>query len=268
MKRVDFRYEIDGPRNAPPLLLVHGLLSSRAHWLLNLPSLTQHFRTIRIDMPAHGETLMPPDRAALAPARLADALDDLRDHLQIDRWLICGQSVGAGLSLRYAIDYPDRVIGQIFTNANAVLRSYPDEAELAAHAERVARLRDAKARPFDRETIHPRLAKRFPREMRARLARVVESMDPVAFATFIDAVMPHLSLRYELPRNRVPICLINGRFERRFQPLRDWCKAAIPGIEIHDLDGGHSVNIEAPEAFDAAALGFLKRCVKSSYTHM
>ena len=32
-----------------------------------------------------------------------------------------------------------------------------------------------------------------------------------------------------------------------------------PGIEVVDLDGGHSINVEAPERFDHAVLDFIDR---------
>ena len=56
----------------------------------------------------------------------------------------------------------------------------------------------------------------------------------------------------------MPTLLINGRHEHRFQPLRNWIEANVPMIGIVDLDGGHSINIENAEGFDAAALHFLK----------
>lgn len=268
MELVEYEYETNGPPAAPVLLLVHGLLSSRDHWLPNLDRLSERFRLVRVDLPGHGATPMPANPAALHPDRLVDALERLRRRLGVKSWMICGQSLGAAITLRYALAFPEAVVAQIFTNANAVLRAHPDEAHLAEHARRVARLRDPSAAPFDRETIHPRLAKRFPDPIRARLVEGVAAMRPAEFAALIDAVMPQISLRYYLPRLGVPTCLINGRFERRFQPLRDWAAENIPGLEVVDLDGGHSVNIEAPEGFDAAVLAYLERHVSRINSHI
>ena len=57
----------------------------------------------------------------------------------------------------------------------------------------------------------------------------------------------------------VPTLLVNGRFEKVFQPDRDFAAATIPGIEIVDLDAGHSVNIEAAAGFDRAVTDFAAR---------
>jgi pimeloyl-ACP methyl ester carboxylesterase len=43
----------DGQTCEPPLSLVHGFLTSHRHWDNNL-GMGQHFRQIRVDLPAHG----------------------------------------------------------------------------------------------------------------------------------------------------------------------------------------------------------------------
>ncbi len=51
--------------------------------------------------------------------------------------------------------------------------------------------------------------------------------------------------------------LINGVKERKFQPTRDWLAQTHPAIRIVDLEGGHSVNVESPDGFNAAVRAFL-----------
>jgi pimeloyl-ACP methyl ester carboxylesterase len=55
----------------------------------------------------------------------------------------------------------------------------------------------------------------------------------------------------------VPTLLVNGKRERRFQPVRDWLEQTHRNIQIVDLDGGHSVNVECPDAFNRVATAFL-----------
>ena len=54
----------------------------------------------------------------------------------------------------------------------------------------------------------------------------------------------------------VPSLLVNGRWESRFQPDRDFAARTIPGIRVVDLEAGHSVNIEAAPGFEEALLAF------------
>jgi pimeloyl-ACP methyl ester carboxylesterase len=67
----------DGQTCEPPLLLVHGFLTSHRHWDNNL-GMRQHFRLIRVDLPAHGGSTAPhtaresePDELSLQPRQWA-----------------------------------------------------------------------------------------------------------------------------------------------------------------------------------------------------
>ena len=60
-----------------------------------------------------------------------------------------------------------------------------------------------------------------------------------------------------LERLSVPVMLTNGRFEKSFQADAAALRERYPDLEVVDLEGGHSVNIEAASEFDAAVLKFL-----------
>jgi pimeloyl-ACP methyl ester carboxylesterase len=68
---------------------------------------------------------------------------------------------------------------------------------------------------------------------------------------------PGLCVTPRLAEITTPTLLVNGRRERRFQPLRDHAARTIPGLRVVDLDGGHPVNLDRPDAFTAAVGEFL-----------
>jgi pimeloyl-ACP methyl ester carboxylesterase len=204
--------DADPEQGRPPLLLVHGLLSSRNHWLPNR-SLSETFRLIRVDLPAHGLSPAPKDTSGATPEALVEAIEAVRDRLQIDRWYVCGQSFGAAVTLRYALTFPDRVLAQVFTNANGALRK--------------------------------------------ALSRDADATDINGIALLLQASTPRLSVRDRLGELRVPTLLVNGLWEKQFQPERQWIAEAHPQIGIRDLEGGHSINIECPNGFNAAVTQFL-----------
>lgn len=255
----DLHFEAD-PAGHPPLLLVHGFLSSRNHWLANA-NLSRHFRLIRVDLPAHGKSPAPSDDLAYTPEAMTFALDRLRQHLGIERWFICGQSFGAGLTLRYALDHPERVIAQAFTNANAALRGAWDDARLAAHQARIDDLRENGRPALRRFAFHPCHARRFPEEIRKQLASDADNCDVEGIIRIMRMGTPRLSVIGRLSETQVPSLLINGLRERAFQPARDLALATLPGLQIADLDGGHSINIEQSEGFDSAVTRFFTACL-------
>jgi pimeloyl-ACP methyl ester carboxylesterase len=254
----ELHFEADEDGAKPALLLVHGFLSSRRHWLVNRPALSQHFRTVAVDLPAHGASPAPPDPSAYTPEALVAALDRVRQKLDIERWHICGQSFGAGLTLRYAFLRPERIIGQVFTNGNAALRPPFGPEQEAANAARIAGLRKDGHEESRRWRFHPRFARRFPPDIREALTKDADSTDIDGMIRLLEFTMPRLTMRPDFPKIEVPTLLVNGLWERAFQPLRAWAAEALPPLRVADLEGGHSINIEQSEAFNRAVIDFLR----------
>src|SRR5947208_187692 len=97
----------------PYCLFVHGYLSSRAQWLPNLDALSRLVQPVVVELYGHGRSLTPEDPSAYEPGAYIKQFEKLRVDLGIEQWLICGQSLGAPLTQRYAPDHPDRIVDQV-----------------------------------------------------------------------------------------------------------------------------------------------------------
>jgi pimeloyl-ACP methyl ester carboxylesterase len=112
------RAEIDGHDlgyldlgSGRPLLLLHGFMDTAYTWYRTAPDLIgRGFRIIAPDLPGFGGSLTPPD-FGFQPAAMIRVLVGLMDRLGIKRWFMGGNSLGGGLSLLAALDFPDRVAG-------------------------------------------------------------------------------------------------------------------------------------------------------------
>src|ERR1051325_5211464 len=120
--------------NGPFLLLVHGILAGRSLWNANLSALALVCRPIVVELWGHGRSPSPLDDSLYQPRALVAAFESLRAELGADRWLVCGQSLGAALTLRYALDHPDRVMGHVFTNSTSALADAEWVASTRANA--------------------------------------------------------------------------------------------------------------------------------------
>ncbi len=236
--------------------MVHGLLVTREIWKPNL-DLSRHYRLIRIDLPGHGDSPAPQQPEQARPENLIEALDRLRTSLGIARWHLCGQSFGAGLVLGYALAFPEACARVIFTNANAALRETETEAQIEARRSLALTVRHGGTDTLRKLPYHPANARRFPADLRETLSEQADLVAPESLALLMQESLPRLSVRDRLAELSVPTLLINGQAERKFQPLRDWLSTTHPEIAITDLPGGHSVNVECPEAFNKAAKEFL-----------
>lgn len=97
-------YESGSPDSTrPPLLLIHGGVVEGASWLETVTALGVDRHVIAPDLPAHGAS------GYLAPAQLLTWLDAVVEHFKLDRFDLCGHSMGGGLALRYAALHANRL---------------------------------------------------------------------------------------------------------------------------------------------------------------
>ena len=108
-----------GRRDAPWLLLVHGLGQGAADWYPVLPQLAQHYRVIAFDLPGFGQS--PPPREEVSLQYYAALMHGLVSLHAKDRIRVAGHSLGAAVALRHAHDYPQDVERLLLLDAAGIL---------------------------------------------------------------------------------------------------------------------------------------------------
>ena len=89
-----------------PIILIHGLGGSGQWWFPLLPQLTSdNFRVLCPDLPGFGRSSGP----VLDFNDAAKAIVEFADRLAIDRFFICGHSMGGAIAAHVAADYSPRV---------------------------------------------------------------------------------------------------------------------------------------------------------------
>ncbi|MEQ8993193.1 MAG: alpha/beta hydrolase [Pseudomonadales bacterium] len=250
--------------HGPPLLLVHGFLSSPAQWQDNLTALSEHCTPVTVSLWGHAGAPHPGDRA-YHPDAYVRAFEAVRRARGAERRGLLGDSRGAGQTIRYALTHPERVIGHAFTNSTSALadaeqqRRWRDDGPATA-----ARIINGGLAAMARIPVHPRHARNLPAHLYRALCDDAERHDPAGIAATLLHTTPAASVRERLADNVRPALLVCGRRERRFLPLRDHAEAHMPGLTVHDVDGGHAMNMEAATAFNDAMAGFLRACPTSS----
>lgn len=249
--------EVHGDGRAPHLLMVHGICSSRAQWRPNLAALAGVATPVVVELLGHGRSQSPADGDAYAVGAYIARFERIRAELGAERWAVCGQSFGAGLTMNYALAHPERVSAQVFTNSNSALREEtPAPEQLAARVVAIeARGRDAiAALPF-----YPKRTGRLAAEVEDELVADAELISLAGMARGMTYTVQGLSVRDRMAEIATPTLLVNGRREKGFQGVRDLAAAAIHGLEVVDLEGGHPVNLDCAEGFNAAVADFLAR---------
>jgi len=85
-----------------PLVLLHGIGSSRRAWEPVIPALAGHFDVIAVDLPGFGDSAPLPSGVEPGPPALAAAVAGLLDDLGITRPHIAGSSLGGWVALELA----------------------------------------------------------------------------------------------------------------------------------------------------------------------
>jgi 3-oxoadipate enol-lactonase len=120
---IDLVCEVDGPDEAPVLVLAHTLATSRAMWRRQIPHFAQRYRVVTYDMRGHGESAAPDYPYSLE--MLSEDVIGVLDSLGVQRPAVfLGISIGGMVGQALAIRYPDRFRAVIL--ANTVSRTPPE----------------------------------------------------------------------------------------------------------------------------------------------
>lgn len=124
-----------------PLVILHGLFGYSDNWLTHAKKLAEYYRVILVDQRNHGHSPWEED---FSYVHLAEDLEELIVHLDIEKFLLLGHSMGGKTAMTYAQMYEHRVIKMIVVDIG--IKQYPmhhDEILKGIHA-------------IDLETMHSR----------------------------------------------------------------------------------------------------------------
>jgi len=113
-------YRTGGREGDPLLLLVHGITNSSETWEPVLPLLAQHFRVIAPDLLGHGESDKPRGDYSLGAA--ASLLRDLMLALGYEHATVVGHSLGGGIAMQLAYQFPERVARLVLVSSGGLGR--------------------------------------------------------------------------------------------------------------------------------------------------
>jgi 3-oxoadipate enol-lactonase len=242
-------YELHGPRDASPLILLEGLGGDVPGWRRNIPHLATEHLVVAYDFRGNGRSDKPDE-----PVTMATFVEDtlaLLDHLAIGLVHVYGQSFGGMVALEMALTHPERVDSLVLACTHAGHR-------LAARVEPPATV------PKDKPYL-ALYSERFAREHPDHVAEdiLVGSQNPQP---------PHAGRRQweaiqgwdawdRLAGIGCPTLVLHGTEDRLVSVENARMLAdRIPGAELRLLEGaGHVYHSEQPEAADGAVLEFLRR---------
>jgi 3-oxoadipate enol-lactonase len=251
-----FSYEAAGNPVSPPLVFLHGIGGAARGWRHQLDAFSDRYHAIAWDMPGYGGSAALP---AVSIATLADALRDFLQQVGAAKPVLVGHSIGGMIVQQFLVQHPD--------GARAVALAQTSSAFGNAAGDWQKNFIEARLGPLDRgetmRTLAPSLVKGLvgddPDPTGMELAR--DCMASVPEATYRATMLSMLGfdLRAALKNIAVPTLVLSGSKDKN-APAPTMAKMAsyIPSAEYIDIEAaGHLVNMERPNAFNAALDRFL-----------
>jgi len=245
-----------GGLSRPTVLLLHGTGASTHSWRDLLPLLAERGRVIAPDLPGHGFSGWPADRASFTLPGMARAVAALLREQGVTPDLIVGHSAGAAVAVQMCLERlaaPRCVLG-----LNAALLPLPGVAgAVFSPMARTLVLNPLVPRFFSWSTGWPGMLDRLLHgtgssiEPRGRelYRRLVASPPHVAAALAMMAGWDLAALARQLPQLKTPLHLVVGERDRTLPPDLAWQAAGrIAGATVTVLPGlGHLAHEEQPQ---------------------
>jgi 3-oxoadipate enol-lactonase len=114
-------YQLDGPVDAPVLVLSNSLGTDLHMWDAQVPAFSEHFRVLRYDTRGHGQSLVTEGPYSIE--QLGRDVLALADALDIQVFSFCGLSMGGLIGQWLAISAPERIRRLVLCNTAAKIGS-------------------------------------------------------------------------------------------------------------------------------------------------
>jgi 3-oxoadipate enol-lactonase len=236
-----------------PLVLLHAFPFDSRMWRDTAAALAKRVQVITPDLRGFGQSDLGSDGFSIAD--LADDVAALLDALHVPAATLGGMSMGGYVALAFAARHPRRLHSLILADTKA-----------AADSPEARQGREGSIKLVETQGVGAMLDKQIPRllsanasdGLRAQVRRLGEQA-PATVIAGIRALRDRPDRTPELASIKVPTLWVVGTDDVLSPPAEAEDMAArIPHARVVLIPGaGHLSNLENPDAFTAALMGFL-----------
>lgn len=254
----------------PPLILIHGFGGSMWQWEHQYSVLAHTHRVIILDLLGSGLSAKPEE--AYTPKHMVEFFRQFMDTLNIPRATLVGNSMGAGLAMAMALDYPERVERLV------LISGFPAQVEnsiASPHYQRflhhrpplwLAKLGNWMAGKRTTKQILKEVIYNPALISPAIIERSYHNRQRDDFLSPLYSLMDNIKTWEGQYGNRIqkishPVLLLWGEHDGVF-PLEvgERVKNLLPQVEWHVIpEAGHLAQWEAPTIVNQLILSFLER---------
>lgn len=259
-----FHYDTCG--SGPALVLIHSGVSDLRFWNDQVALFAQQYRVVRYDVRGAGKTPF-----GTGGKSGHDDLRALLEYLGIDKTMVMGCSVGGGIAIDFAQNYPERT-SALIPVAAAVGGYEPEEVESEDKSER-KKLNDSIEKAYAAGDLY-KAADLYARVWMDGPKRTPDQVDPAVRAKAVEMMVTLFELPEDEDENfvelepdaasrlseiEIPTLVIVGDHDvERLIHHSDFIARKIPGAQKVVMRGvAHYPNMEKPAEFNRIVQGFL-----------
>lgn len=248
-----------GNKDAMPVLFLHGFPFSHEMWKGQIEAVSKKYRAIAYDIKGHGLSDVSDGQYTIEGH--VDDLFAFMDHLQCERPVIAGLSMGGYITLRALERHQDRFRAAVLCDT----KSEADTPE--AKLRRFAGMAEVKksgspqfADTFLKTVFAPESFTAKPEAVEL-IRRIISHTAPLSIAGTLLALAARTDTNGSLPKITIPVLILVGAVDQVTPPsLSQIMHQQIKGSELHVVPGAaHMSNLENPDVFNRALLSFLDR---------
>ena len=274
---VELDVQVEGPEDAPPVILLHGFPESHRTWRHIVPDLARDHRVVAPDQRGYARSSKPPAVDDYTPDKIVADLLALADALGIDRFTLVGHDWGGAIAWMAALGHPHRVERLVIVNAPhpyIFQRSLFDDPAQRAASQYITRFRDT---GLDQGLVGAGLERFLGSSFAHHSAQAIAGADKAAYLdewsqpgamtamlnwyrassivvpapgespprpAFLDAPFPPVTQR---------TLVVWGTGDKALLPVQlEGLGALVPDLTVEKVDAGHFVPWEKPDAVIAA----------------
>ncbi|MCI3243369.1 alpha/beta fold hydrolase [Streptomyces spinosisporus] len=248
-------YDDEGPREGDgvPLVFIHGWTANRHRWDHQMTHFARTRRVIRLDLRGHGDS---GGKGVRTIAELAEDVTALLDHLDVERAVLVGHSMGGMIAQTITLDQPERVERLVLVDSISRM-TYSRGRGLLMGASTLVPFK-----LFIAANIRRAFAPGFPREqVRAYIKASADTPRDVVMPLY--GAMRAFDVLDRVGDIRVPTLMVHGYHDIQL-PLRQMLRMAkaYPDAVVRIIDAGHELPVEKPAELTTALDQFLTSAEK------
>ena len=247
-----FNVQVEGPADAPALLLSNSLSCNLSMWDAQAAALSDRLRVIRYDGRGQGSSVTSPGPYTMD--RLGQDALSILDALGVERTNFCGLSMGGMVGMWLLTNAPHRISRAVLANTAA----YMGPASLWDGRIALARQEGMQA------TVEPTVTRWFPPAFHASAPQVIDRMRAGIRDTPLDGYVAcceairDMDQRQAIRSVTTPTLVLVGANDTATTPADGrLIHDTITGSTLATLPTGHISAVEQPEAFTREIAAFL-----------